>query len=132
MTNVVSALLVEAEEPLARTRVEQLLMDGYEVDGVIAVQAARVKLADGPDALPAAPLSGPACVTDSTAVSQDRDGYPQIRSRTADRQLRDPMIGAMTDMSSNPPADRSSAVTGYRPAYSSSYTHVYMEQKEVS
>jgi DNA-binding response OmpR family regulator len=51
MPSVVSVLVVEADERLVRKRAEQLLMDGYEVDGVSAVDAARVKLAEGPDAL---------------------------------------------------------------------------------
>jgi DNA-binding response OmpR family regulator len=51
MPSVVSVLLVEADERLVRQRAEQLLMDGYEVDGVSAVDAARFKLAERPDAL---------------------------------------------------------------------------------
>lgn len=128
MTNVFSAVVVEPDEPVVRTGVEQLWTDGDELDRVLAVEAATVKVADRPDVLPAAALSGRACVTGRTAVSQDRHGYPQIRSRTAERQLLDPTMCAMTDMSSDPTANGSSAVTGYP----SPYTHVYRQQKEVS
>ena len=38
MTSVVSVLLVEPDERLVRERAEQLLMDGYAVDGVSAVE----------------------------------------------------------------------------------------------
>jgi DNA-binding response OmpR family regulator len=46
-----SVLIVEADERLLRERAEQLLMDGYEVDAVSAGEAARIKLAEHPDAL---------------------------------------------------------------------------------
>ncbi len=42
MASVVSVLLVEADARRVRARVEQRLMDGYEVDGVNAVATARV------------------------------------------------------------------------------------------
>jgi len=51
MTSAVNVLLVETDELEFRERTEQLLMDGYAVDGVSAVDQARVKLAEGPDAL---------------------------------------------------------------------------------
>ena len=46
-----SILIVEAEERLLSERAEQLLMDGYQVDAVSAFEAARIKLAERPDAL---------------------------------------------------------------------------------
>jgi len=51
MTSAVNVLLVETDELELRERTEQLLMDGYAVDGVSAADQARVKLAEGPDAL---------------------------------------------------------------------------------
>ena len=51
MRRVVNVLLVDADEPLVRKRADQPLMDGYEVEGVSAGDAARIKLGDGPDAL---------------------------------------------------------------------------------
>jgi len=51
MTNTVNVLLVETDELELHERVEQLLMDGYAVDAVGAADQARVRLADGPDAL---------------------------------------------------------------------------------
>jgi DNA-binding response OmpR family regulator len=51
MTSAVNVLLVETDELEFRERTEQLLMDGYAVDGVSAVDQARVKLAEGPDVL---------------------------------------------------------------------------------
>ena len=51
MTSEVNVLLVETDERELRERTEQLLMDGYAVDSVSAVDHARVKLAEGPDAL---------------------------------------------------------------------------------
>ena len=51
MTSEVNVLLVETDELELRERTEQLLMDGYAVDSVSAVDHARVKLAEGPDAL---------------------------------------------------------------------------------
>ena len=51
MTNAVNVLLVETDELELHERVEQLLMDGYAVDAVAVTDQARVRLADGPDAL---------------------------------------------------------------------------------
>jgi DNA-binding response OmpR family regulator len=51
MTSAVTVLLVETDEFELRERTEQLLMDGYAVDSVSSVDQARVKLAEGPDAL---------------------------------------------------------------------------------
>ena len=51
MTSAVNVLLVETDELELRERTEQLLMDGYAVDSVSAVDQARVKLAEGPDVL---------------------------------------------------------------------------------
>ena len=51
MTSAVNVLLVETDELELHERTEQLLMDGYAVDSVSAVDQARVRLADGPDAL---------------------------------------------------------------------------------
>ena len=51
MTSAVNVLLVETDELELRERTEQLLMDGYAVDSVSAVDQARVRLAEGPDAL---------------------------------------------------------------------------------
>jgi two-component system, OmpR family, response regulator len=51
MTSTVNVLLVETDELELRERTEQLLMDGYAVDSVSAVEEARVRLAEGPDAL---------------------------------------------------------------------------------
>ena len=46
-----SVLIVEADDRLLRERADQLLMDGYEVDTASTAQAARIKLAEAPDAL---------------------------------------------------------------------------------
>ena len=46
-----SVLIVEADDRLLRERADQLLMDGYEVDAASTPQAARIKLAEAPDAL---------------------------------------------------------------------------------
>ena len=46
-----SVLIVEADERLLSERAEQLLMDGYAVDAVSAFEAARIKLAERPDAV---------------------------------------------------------------------------------
>jgi DNA-binding response OmpR family regulator len=46
-----SVLIVEADDRLLRERADQLLMDGYEVHAASTVQAARIRLADAPDAL---------------------------------------------------------------------------------
>ena len=46
-----SVLIVESDERLLSERAEQLLMDGYQVDAVSAFEAARIKLAERPDAL---------------------------------------------------------------------------------
>jgi DNA-binding response OmpR family regulator len=51
MTEAVNVLLVETDELELHERVEQLLMDGYAVDAVAITEQARVRLADGPDAL---------------------------------------------------------------------------------
>ncbi len=51
MTTAITVLLVETDELDVRDRTEQLLMDGYAVDAVNAVDQARLKLAEGPDAL---------------------------------------------------------------------------------
>jgi DNA-binding response OmpR family regulator len=51
MTGAVNMLLVETDELELRERTEQLLMDGYAVDAVSSIDQARVKLANGPDAL---------------------------------------------------------------------------------
>ena len=51
MTSAVNVLLVETDELELGERTEQLLMDGYAVDSVSAVDQARVRLAEGPDAL---------------------------------------------------------------------------------
>jgi DNA-binding response OmpR family regulator len=51
MTSAVDVLLVETDELELRERTEQLLMDGYAVDAVSGIDQARVKLAEGPDAL---------------------------------------------------------------------------------
>lgn len=58
-----SVLIVEADERLLSERAEQLLMDGYQVDAVSAFQAARLKLAERPDALVLSNAgSGPATI----------------------------------------------------------------------
>ena len=46
-----SVLIVEADDRLLRERADQLLMDGYDVDAASTAQAARIKLAEAPDAL---------------------------------------------------------------------------------
>ena len=51
MASAVNVLLVETDELELRERTEQLLMDGYAVDAVSTIDQARVKLAEGPDAL---------------------------------------------------------------------------------
>jgi DNA-binding response OmpR family regulator len=48
---VQNVLIVEADERLARERVWQLLMDGYQVSAAGTAQAARVMLSEAPDAL---------------------------------------------------------------------------------
>jgi hypothetical protein len=78
------------------------------------------------------PLCAPVGQRDGTAVSQGHNGYRQIRSRTAERPLSDPMIRAMTDMPCHPPADGSSPVPGDRSVYPSAYTPVHTQKQEVS
>jgi DNA-binding response OmpR family regulator len=51
MTDAVNVLLVETDELELHERVEQVLMDGYAVDAVAAADQAKIRLADGPDAL---------------------------------------------------------------------------------
>src|SRR5512140_2757812 len=51
MTSAITVLLVETAEPVLCERTEQLLMDGYAVDAVSVIDQARVKLAEGTDAL---------------------------------------------------------------------------------
>jgi DNA-binding response OmpR family regulator len=51
MTGSVNVLLVETDELELHERVEHLLMDGYAVDAVTVADQARIRLADGPDAL---------------------------------------------------------------------------------
>ena len=51
MTGAVNVLLVETDELELRERSEQLLLDGYAVESVSTVDQARVRLAEGPDAL---------------------------------------------------------------------------------
>ncbi len=46
-----SVVIVEADQRLLRERADQLLMDGYEVHAAGTAQAARIKLAEAPDAL---------------------------------------------------------------------------------
>ena len=46
-----SVLIVEADQRVLSERAEQLLMEGYQVDAVGTFEAARIKLADRPDAL---------------------------------------------------------------------------------
>jgi DNA-binding response OmpR family regulator len=46
-----SVLIVEADDRLLRERADQLLMDGYDVHAASTPQAARIKLAEAPDAL---------------------------------------------------------------------------------
>jgi DNA-binding response OmpR family regulator len=48
---VQNVLIVETDERLARERAQQLLMDGYEAQVAATAQAARIKLAERPDAL---------------------------------------------------------------------------------
>jgi DNA-binding response OmpR family regulator len=58
-----SVLIVEADERLLSERADQLLMDGYDVDAVSTFEAARIKLAERPDAVVlAATGSGPAMI----------------------------------------------------------------------
>jgi DNA-binding response OmpR family regulator len=46
-----SLLIVDADQERLRERGDQLLMDGYEVDAAATMKAARIKLAQAPDAL---------------------------------------------------------------------------------
>jgi DNA-binding response OmpR family regulator len=46
-----TVLITEADEQLLRQRADQLLMDGYQVQTASTGQAARIKLAQAPDAL---------------------------------------------------------------------------------
>ena len=46
-----SVLIIEADDRRLRERAEQLLMDGYPVDAVSTFAAARIKLAERPDAV---------------------------------------------------------------------------------
>ena len=46
-----SVVIVEADDRLLREHADQLLMDGYEVRAASTSQAARIKLAEAPDAL---------------------------------------------------------------------------------
>ena len=46
-----NVLIVETDERLARERAQQLLMDGYQAQLAATAQAARIKLAERPDAL---------------------------------------------------------------------------------
>jgi hypothetical protein len=69
---------------------------------------------------------------DGSDVSQDRDGWPQIRWLAVDSALRETMIGPIARCPvTGWLTDWSSVSTGYRSAYPSSYTHVYNQQKEV-
>ena len=69
---------------------------------------------------------------DGGAVSPDRDGWRQIRRLATESAPRDPMIDAMSELLSNPPADWSSATTAYRSAYPPAYTDIYKRAKEMS
>jgi hypothetical protein len=70
---------------------------------------------------------------DGSDLSQDRNGYRQIRSPTAESTPRDAMIAAMNETSRNQLADWSCVSTDYRSAYPSSYSDVYNHRaKEVS
>lgn len=66
-----------------------------------------------------------------THVSQERDGWRQMRARLPECRLRRAMIGAMHD----PPADlltgRSSDTFAYTSAYRPAYTVVYTKAEEV-
>jgi DNA-binding response OmpR family regulator len=46
-----SVVIVEADDRLLRERADQLMMDGYEVQAASTARAARIKLAEAPDAL---------------------------------------------------------------------------------
>jgi DNA-binding response OmpR family regulator len=46
-----SVVIVEADDRLLREHADQLLMDGYEVHAAGTARAARIKLAEAPDAL---------------------------------------------------------------------------------
>ena len=46
-----SVLIVDAHQERLRERGDQLLMDGHEVDAAATMEAARIKLAQAPDAL---------------------------------------------------------------------------------
>jgi hypothetical protein len=96
MPSVVSVLLVEADEPLARNRAEWRLVTGWQ-----------------------------RCVTGSRRLAANP--MARGRQRTAGHDDR-----CVREMSCDRLADWSSATTGYRSAYRSSYTHVYNQQKEVS
>lgn len=132
MTNVVSVLLVKADE-LPGANARRAGVDGHaRVDGVISVQAAQGRGRRWTGRAPATRLSGPACVTGRRGCVTGSPRLPTNPITYGRHAAARPDDRAMTDVSSNAPADRSSGVTGYRSAYVSSYTHVYKQQKEVS
>jgi hypothetical protein len=74
-----SVLIVEADERLLGERAEQLLMDGYQVDAVSAFEAARIKLAERPDAL---------VLCNAGSAGDDRAPAPSPRGRDRARRSR--------------------------------------------
>jgi hypothetical protein len=67
-----------------------------------------------------------------TDVSQERDGCPQLRSRTSACEVRRAMIAAMHKPPGRLLTDWPSGPAGYTSAYRSACTVVYAIAKEVS
>lgn len=67
-----------------------------------------------------------------THGSQDRDGWPQIRSHVAECEVRLAMIGVMREPPDHPLTDRPPDRAGDTSAYRSSYTVGDTKAKEVS
>jgi len=67
-----------------------------------------------------------------TPVPQARDGWPQIRSRRSECDVRRAMIAAMHEPPDRLLTDWPSDPAGYTSAYRSTYTVVYTIEKEVS
>lgn len=67
-----------------------------------------------------------------THVSQERDGWPQIRSHVAECEVRRGMIGAMHEPPDRPLTNWPSNPAGDTSAYRSSYIVVDTKAKEGS
>ena len=69
---------------------------------------------------------------DHAAMSQDRNGCPQIQGVQTASSPVDTIIHAMSDTSRHPLTDWPSDPPGYTSAYPSSHTNVYSQPREVS